>query len=102
MEYDKKTYFTENAQDDVKGFTIIGTSASEGYHIAEKWLASDDTKGSSRSEDVWVQYWIPEAQLNQRVKDGACEPKAELSEKQYEKVCDMVGMPDIADGGVTA
>lgn len=91
MEHNEKTYFTENAQDDVKGFTIIGTSASEGYHIAEKWLKDE-------GDDVWVQYWIPEAQLTQRIKDGACEPKAELSDKQYEQVCEMVGMPDKASG----
>lgn len=86
MEHNIKTYFTEHEQDDVKGFTVIGQSASEGYHIAEKWLKPE-------GDDVWVQYWIPEAQLHRRVDDGACEPKAELSDEQYEQVCELVGMP---------
>lgn len=83
MEYDSRTYFTENEQNDVKGFTVLAADTDE-YHIAEKWLKED-------GNDVWIDYWIPEAQLLRRVKDGACEPKAELTDEQFEKVCELVG-----------
>jgi hypothetical protein len=85
MEYEPQTYFTEHEQDDVKGFTVLTADESEGYHIAEKWLKEED-EGS-----VWMDYWIPEAQLLSRVSDGACEPKGKLTDEQYEMVCEMVG-----------
>lgn len=84
MEYQTRTYFTENESDDVKGFTIIDVNEESGqYHIAEKWARED-------AENKWLQYWIPEAQLLTRVNDGKCEAKASLSDEQYEKVCEMV------------
>jgi hypothetical protein len=85
MEYDTRTYFEENGADDVKGFTIIGQDAdTEEYHIAEKWVRDS-------AEDTWVDYYIPEAQLLSRVRDGDCKAKATLSEEQYETVCDKAG-----------
>lgn len=86
MEYEPKTYFTEIEQDDVKGFTILATDEKMGYHVAEKWIRESE-------DSTWVQYWVPEPQLHERVKDGACKPKAKLSDEQYEQVCEYVGMP---------
>lgn len=84
MEYDTRTYFTENESDEVKGFTVIDTNEdSEEYHIAEKWSRAE-------SEDKWLQYWIPESRLMARVEADKCEPKAELSDEQYETVCDKI------------
>lgn len=83
MEYDSQTYFTENEQDDVKGFTILKATDDE-YHIGEKWLKED-------GEGTWVQYWVQAAQLNTRVKDGACEPVGSLSDEQFAQVCERVG-----------
>lgn len=85
MEYDTRTYFTEHEQDAVKGFTIIGTDESEGYHVAEKWLKQD-------ADDVWMDYWIPEAQLERRTEAGECEPKGKLTAEQYGELCQIVGM----------
>lgn len=84
MEHQTRTYFNENEADDVKGFTIIDTNEeSEEYHIAEKWNRED-------TEAKWLQYWIPEAQLLARVESGECEPKAQLTERQFGQVCDMI------------
>ena len=91
MEYQTRTYFDEKEADDVKGFTIIGTNDdSEEYHIAEKWNRED-------TEAKWLQYWIPEAQLLTRVEADKCEAKAKLTQRQFEKVCDMIDL-----NGVTA
>jgi len=84
MEHEPKTYFTENEQDDVKGFTVLDANDGE-YHIAEKWLKSGE------EPDVWMDYWIPEAQLLKRAESGDCEPVAELSDEQFEQVCGLVG-----------
>ena len=92
MEYDKQTYFTENEYDDVKGFTILKTHKGN-YHIAEKWLASDKEEADSKfaSETVWLDYWIPESDLQERVSEGLCEEKAKLTDEQYDAVCERVG-----------
>jgi hypothetical protein len=87
MEHNERTYFTENEYDDVKGFTILSTDGNE-YHIAEKWLASE--ANDNRSEDVWLDYWVPESDLQERVNAGFCEPKATLTEEQFEQVCRKV------------
>lgn len=84
MEHNERTYFTENEYDDVKGFTVLKTQEGE-YHIAEKWLKSGE------EEDVWLDYWIPEADLLARVDDGLCEPKGTLTDEQYAAVCEQVG-----------
>lgn len=86
MDYNQATYFKELEQNDVKGFTVLHTSESEGYHIAEKWLKSE-----TGANDVWLDYWIPAAQLEARVEAGKCEPVGELSDKQFAQVCDLVG-----------
>lgn len=89
MEYDTRTYFEENEADDVKGFTVIDTNEdSEEYHIAEKWTKED-------AENKWLHYWIPEAQLLARVEQGACKAKAQLTERQYGKVCDMIDYENV-------
>lgn len=85
MEHDRKTFFAEEEQDDVKGFTVIETSEDMGYHIAEKWIRGE-------GDGVWVQYWIPEEQLLSRVEAGACTPKGKLTDSQFEKVRELVGM----------
>jgi hypothetical protein len=83
MEYEAKTYFTENEYDTVSGFTII--DASDGrYHIAEKWEKDD-------GEDSWLSYGVPESDFTERVERGACEKKARLSDEQYAAVCEKVG-----------
>lgn len=93
MEYEERTYFAENEFDDVKGFTVL--KAKDGkYHIAEKWLATDDNRAT---EDSWIDYWIPEDQLierhNSETDEGEplCEPKGKLTDEQFEAVCEMVG-----------
>lgn len=96
MEYDKRTYFAEHEEESVKGFTVIDTNeSSEQYHIAEKWVAED-------SPDKWMQYWIPAAQLRARVKEDKCEPKAQLTNEQYQKVCDMIDHSEVTAGEATA
>lgn len=96
MEYETRTYFEENDADDVKGFTIIGRDDDTGeYHIAEKWVRSED-------DSTWVQYWVSEAKLMSRVNSGACSPKAELSDEQYETVCDKVGLDETGVAQATA
>jgi len=93
MEYDTKTYFGEKEQDDVKGFTVLAADDGE-YHIGEKWLKGDD------EDAVWMDYWIPEAQLLRRVEDGACEPKGQLSDEQFAQVNAFCGIDytERADG----
>jgi len=96
MQYDTRTYFEENGADDVKGFTIIGRDDdTEEYHIAEKWVRDS-------AENTWVDYYIPEAQLLSRVRDGDCKAKATLSEEQYETVCDKVGLDETGVAQATA
>lgn len=95
MEYETRTYFTEHEYDDVKGFSVLAAEDGE-YHIAEKWLASSaseaDSEASSTPEnDVWLDYWVPESDLQDRVADDLCEPKAKLTEEQFEQVCKKVG-----------
>jgi hypothetical protein len=84
MEYEPKTYFKEQEEDDVKGFTILAASDDK-YHVGEKWLKQED------GDSVWMSYWIPEAQLLRRVSDGACTPKGKLSDEQFDQVCGLVG-----------
>lgn len=86
MEYESRTYFVESEYDDVKGFTVLKADDGE-YHIAEKWLASED---NDNSEDKWMGYWVPESDLIDRVERGECEPKGKLTDEQFAKVCEMV------------
>lgn len=90
MEYEPKTYFDELEQDDVKGFTLLETGDDK-YHVGEKWLKQEEGEG------VWMSYWIPEAQLLQRVKEGACEPKGQLSDEQFQQVCELVEWEEYAE-----
>lgn len=86
MEYSTKTYFVENEEPLVKGFSIVAVSPENGnYQIVEKW-ARDEEDGGPK----WVQYTIPEAQLLSRVRDGSCEKKGKLTDEQYEAVTDNV------------
>jgi hypothetical protein len=84
MEYETKTYFGEEEQDDVKGFTVLATDDGE-YHIGEKWLKEN-------GDSIWMDYWIPEAQLLRRVEDGACTPKGQLSDEQFAQVNELCGI----------
>lgn len=86
MEHDKRSYFEENEYDDVKGFTVLKADDGE-YHIAEKWLASED---NDRSEDKWMDYWIPESDLLDRIEEGFCEFKGKLTDDQFAAVCEAV------------
>jgi hypothetical protein len=90
MEYETRTYFTEHEEESVKGFTIIGSCDGE-YHIAEKWIASNGGGPDSK----WVSYYVPEAQLNSRVTDGSCEPKAQLTDEQFASVCQKIDHSEV-------
>lgn len=87
MEYQERTYFEENEFDDVKGFTVLRAKDGK-YHIAEKWLATEDNRAE---EDAWIDYWIPESQLVERHDEGHCEPKGKLTDEQFQSVCELVG-----------
>lgn len=97
MEYEPKTYFDEQEEQSVKGFTVLSVGAGgDEYHIAEKWTKED-------GDGEWVRYSIPEAQLLSRVSDGACEPKGKLTDEQFEQVCQFTGFDpeEWADSPVT-
>ncbi len=79
MEYDIKSFFKEHDDDEVQGFAIIETGDGS-YRIAEKWNRPD-------GGESWVSYWVPEAQLLARVREGQCEKVGNLTDDQYEKVC---------------
>lgn len=79
MNYNARTYFTEREHDDVKGFTVLKAEDGD-YHIAEKWLKED-------GDDRWLDYWVPESDLMDRVDDGLCEAKGSLTDEQFEAVC---------------
>jgi len=84
MEYNIKTYFEEKDDESVKGFSVIDVNQeSEQYRIAEKWVR--DT-----AADTWVQYWIPEERLLERVSLDKCAPKGSLSADQYQKIKKLV------------
>ena len=85
MEYEPQQFFSENEHDEVKGFTVLEAKNGK-YHIAEKWLKSDESK-----EDTWMDYWISESDLLPRIEREECEPKAMLSEEQFAGVCRKVG-----------
>ena len=97
MEYQTRTFFTEHEQSEsVNGFAIIDTNEeSEQYHIAEKWTRED-------KEAKWIQYWIPEAQLLRRVSEDKCEPKATLTDEQYEAVCEAIDHEKVVADRATA
>ena len=90
MEYEAKTYFAEEEYDDVKGFTVLEAKDGE-YHIAEKWLASQNDDENA-SNDTWIDYWIPESDLLDRVEDGHCNPKGKLTDEQYDGVRAKIGL----------
>jgi hypothetical protein len=82
MEHTARTYFTENGHEDVKGFTIL--KAQDGkYHIAEKWLKSEDNH-------TWLDYWISEKDLESRIEDNLCEESGTLTDEQFKAVCQNV------------
>lgn len=84
MEYNIKTYFEEKEDESVKGFSVIDLNQeSEQYRIAEKWVRDS-------SDATWVQYWIPEERLLERVACDKCSPKGSLSQEQYSKIKQLV------------
>jgi hypothetical protein len=98
MEHNVATYFRENAEDTVKGFTVIGTvPSSDEYHIAEKWTPND-----GQSDSSWVQYHIPADKLRERVESGKCEPVGQLTDEQFAAVCDKVDHEQVTPEKVTA
>ncbi len=98
MAYEARTFFGEDEKDDIKGFTVL-TESDGRYHIAEKWLATDENKAS---EDKWMDYWIPADELERRHDEGLCEPKGKLTDRQFEKVCEKVGWTDYAEEAAEA
>lgn len=89
MEYEPRQYFKEHECESIKGFTVLEAKNGR-YHIAEKWLASEDPE-SSRETDKWMNYWVPESDFLSRVEADKCEPVGKLTDEQYEGVCKMVG-----------
>lgn len=83
MEHEPRQFFNENDHDEVKGFTVLQAKNGK-YHIAEKWLKED-------GDDKWMDYWVPEADLNRRIEQEKCEASASLSDEQFEGVCKKVG-----------
>jgi len=89
MEYSQATYFTENEYDYTKGFTIL--DADDGiYHIAEKWLASED-EDATPQDNTWISYQVSERDLLDRIEEGHCEKKGELTDEQFAAVCEKSG-----------
>jgi hypothetical protein len=78
MKYNERTYFTEEAHEQVDGFTIIGTDENEGYHVAERY------------KDTFTDYWVPAAELHRRVRKGHCEPYCPLPVEDYEDMLEEV------------
>lgn len=76
MEYNTRDYFKEHADPLVKGFTIVDTDPSEGYQIAELFRRNG-------SENRWIQYWIQEETLIDRVVGGHCEKTGRVSEEKF-------------------
>ena len=94
MRYTKGTYFVEQEDESVKGFSVIDLNKqSEQYQIAEKWKRT-------ASPDRWITYWIPAARLLERVEEGKCQPKAQLSDKQFSQVCAKIDHDNISAEGV--
>jgi len=93
MSYESQTYFQENEEPDVKGFTILRVDDGE-CHIAEKWLAGPE---NDNTEDKWMSYWIPESDLDERVENGDCEKVGNLTDEQFTTVCEKVGWEEYSN-----
>jgi hypothetical protein len=87
MEYEPQTFFEEHEEDEVNGFTLLATDDSRGYHIAEKWERES-------KDSVWVDYWIPAEQFESRLDNGKCSKKATLTDEQFVRVCEQVGLKE--------
>lgn len=97
MDFDRKQYFTELADATVKGFTII--EHSDGDHeptddsapsgpsvrVAEKWKRSHGKK--------WHAYWIPISKLEERLSEEKVEYVGDLTDDQFDQVCQKVKQP---------
>lgn len=94
MEHEITTYFEENEEDAVKGFTIIDHAGDE-YHIAEKWVKPD-------ADNKWLQYHIPAEQLEARIAQGKCQPKAQLTDEQFAAVCEAIDHDEVTPEKITA
>ena len=79
MRFNRKTYFAENGDPTVPGFTIIECGDGQ-YRIAEKWYRNNGS--------TWVTYWIEDTELHERVDRDVCEPKGQVSDEQFEKICE--------------
>lgn len=89
MDYDRKQYFQEHDDPTVSGFTVIDTDPDEGYRVAEQWQR---THGNQ-----WVAYWVSEDKLSERVAEGQCEAIGEVTDEQFEKICQRVEEDAIPD-----
>lgn len=96
MEYEEKDYFSEHEYDDVNGFAVVEVKNGK-YHIAEKWFRSGEEDDEPVEITKWIDYWVPESQLLDRVEAGLCEHKAKLTDDQYAAICEKV-----THSGVTA
>ena len=79
MKHEIGTYFAENGDPTVPGFTIIEHGDGQ-YRIAEKWKRGD-------GPDTWVTYWIDTAVLAERTRQGTCTEKGTVSDEQFEAIC---------------
>jgi hypothetical protein len=91
MSYERKAYFVEHEYDDVNGFIIL-QSKNGMYQIAEKWFKEDD----ENADGVWMDYLIPKSDLQDRIDAGHCEHKAQVSDRQFEAVCEKVGWNEMS------
>lgn len=71
VEYEAGQQFIEYYVDDVDVFTIIEVNdESPEYRIAEEWHREDGTT-------TWVDYWLPEDDLDIYIEMERCEPDGE-------------------------
>lgn len=90
MNYEPRTMFKEKEASDVKRFAVVEVDG-DWYRVAEKWLRAD-------ADDTWTDYWVPEAELSERVDAGACTPDGRLNSTQFEQLVDAAGLnPDRID-----
>lgn len=76
-EYQPKSYFRENEDDEVTGFIVVEVSDTQ-YRIAEKWTRED--------AGIWTNYWVSKEGLTERLESGACEFVKEVTDEQFEQV----------------
>lgn len=86
MEYDRQTYFEENREDAVPGFTVVETNPERGYRMVEKC----DSPLLSCEGPIWYDYWISESDLSDLIESGSANCAGKLTDEQFAQVCDKV------------